>query len=282
MTERDRERDKKKGSSLKKFLKKKFLFLYYILLNIGFDARSFIALRYYPRYLSELYKFKKLGGKVTNKYKILNDYDDQAGLAKGHYFHQDLLVAQFIYNNKPNRHIDIASRIDGFVAHVASFRSIEMMDIRDMNKPKIKNMEFLKKDLMNKNDVSKEVTDSISCLHAIEHFGLGRYGDTIDPVGYIKGFNNIIKMLKPDGRLYISFPIGKKNEVHFNAHRIFHPKDIFNWCEKNSTLFLERFDYIDDFGNLHQNISLDKTDLDVTFGCGIYTFKKNKNVSNNL
>jgi len=187
-----------------------------------------------------------------------------------------LLVAQFIYNNKPNRHIDIASRIDGFVAHVASFRSIEMMDIRDMDEPKIKNIEFLKKDLMNKSDVDKEITDSISCLHAIEHFGLGRYGDTIDPAGHVKGFNNIIRMLKPDGRLYISFPIGKKNEIHFNAHRVFHPKDIFNWCEKKNTLFLERFDYVDDFGNLNQNISLDKTNLDVTYGCGIYTFKKNK------
>jgi predicted SAM-dependent methyltransferase len=139
-----------------------------------------------------------------------------------------LLVAQFIHNIKPNRHIDIASRIGGFVANVASFRSIEMMDIRDLNEPKIKNMDFLKKNLMNKSDVSKEVTDSISCLHTIEHFGLGRYGDDINPVGHIKGFNNIIRMLKPDGRLYISFPIGKKNEVHFNAHRIFHPKYIFN------------------------------------------------------
>jgi hypothetical protein len=271
-----RERDK--DSFLKKFLRQIFLFLY----NIGFDVPRFIALRHYPRYLSELYKFKKLGGKVSNKYKILTDYNCQAGSASGHYFHQDLLVAQFIYDNKPNRHIDIGSRIDGFVAHVASFRSIEMIDIRDMNVPKIKNIEFLKKDLMNKINVDKEITDSISCLNAIEHFGLGRYGDTIDPVGHVKGFNNIIRMLKSDGRLYISFPIGKKNEVHFNAHRVFHSKDIFNWCEKNDTLFLERFDYVDDFGNLHQNINLDKTDVDVTYGCGIYTFKKNKIVSNNL
>jgi hypothetical protein len=274
------QRDKEKSTPLKNLLKKNFSFLYRFLFNIGFDARRFIALRYYPRYLSQLYRFKKLGGKVSNKYKILTDYDDQAGSTKGHYFHQDLLVAQLIYNNKPNRHIDIASRIDGFVAHVASFRSIEMMDLRDMDEPKIKNIKFLKKNLMIKSDVDKEITDSISCLHTIEHFGLGRYGDTIDPVGYVKGFNNIIRMLKPDGRLYISFPIGKKNEVHFNAHRIFHPKDIFNWCEQNNTLFLERFDYIDDFGNLNQNISLD--DVDVTFGCGIYTFKKNKIVSNNL
>jgi hypothetical protein len=271
----EKERNKKKVSSLMKLLKKNFLFLYKFLYNVGFDVRTFIKLRYYFRYLSELYKFKKLGGKVSNKHKILTDYDDQAGAASGHYFYQDLLVAQFIYNNEPNRHIDIASRVDGFVAHVASFRSIEVMDIRDLDKPKIKNIEFFRKNLMDKSIVDQEITDSISCLHAIEHFGLGRYGDPIDPFGYLKGYNNIIRMLKPDGRLYISFPIGKKNEVHFNAHRIFHPKDIFNWCEQKNILILERFDYVDDFGDLHQNVSLDKSDLDITYGCGIYTFKKN-------
>ena len=77
-------------------------------------------------------------------------------------------------------------------------------------------------------------------------------------ITYSQLMNNI-RMLKPDGRLYISFPIGKKNE-----------------------LILERFDYVDDFGNLHQNISLDKTNVNVTYGCGIYTFKKNKILSNNL
>ena len=38
-----------------------------------------------------------------------------------------------------------------------------------------------------------EVCDSISCLHALEHFGLGRYNDPLDPNGHLKGFNNISK-----------------------------------------------------------------------------------------
>ena len=92
---------------------------------------------------------------------------------------------------------------------------------------------------------------------------------------FITAALRVMNCIKPDGRLYISFPIGKKNEVHFNAHRIFHPKDIFNWCEQKNILILERFDYVDDFGELHQNVNLDKSDLDVTYGCGIYTFKKN-------
>ncbi len=119
-----------------------------------------------------------------------------------------------------------------------------------------------------------DITDSISCLHAIEHFGLGRYGDPIDPHGHIKGFNNIIRMLKPEGMLYISFPIGRSNEVHFNAHRVFHPKDIFSWARDRDCLKLLRFDYVDDAGDLHQDVNLVTNAPEVIYGCGIYTFRK--------
>jgi hypothetical protein len=81
-------------------------------------------------------------------------------------------------------------------------------------------------------------------------------------------------MLKTNGTLYISFPIGKSNEVHFNAHRVFHLKDIFSWAEDRSSLRLERFDYVDDAGSLHQNVDIENTKLNVSFGCGIYTFEK--------
>jgi len=246
--------------------------IYFFFLSIGFNPKKFFfTLRNFPRYIFELSKFKKLGGVVSHKYMILNDYYDQAGVSSGHYFHQDLVVAKYIYENKPHDHIDIGSRIDGFVAHVATFRPIKIMDIRDLEKSEHQNIEFIKKDLMNNENIDEKITDSISCLHAIEHFGLGRYGDKIDPDGYIKGFNNIIKMLKKKGKLYISFPIGKRNEVHFNSHRVFHPKDIFNWYEKKD-LSLEKFDMVDDNGKLHKNIDIDKYQFNLTYGCGIYTF----------
>ena len=116
-------------------------------------------------------------------------------------------------------------------------------------------------------------TDSVSCLHAIEHFGLGRYKDKIDPDGYKKAFLNIINIIKLNGMFYISFPIGEKNEVHFNAHRVFHPLDIFKWkgCE---SLDLIRFDYVDDMGNLHQNQKNNMKNINVKYGCGIYSFKR--------
>ena len=247
---------------------------YHFLVNVCISPRRFYSLRHYPKYQAQHAEFQKLGGVITHKFAILTDYDDQAGTASGSYFHQDLLIAQFIHKNNPSRHIDIGSRIDGFVAHVASFRKIEVMDVRDLPNIDNCNISFIQADLMNEVSASNNITDSISCLHAIEHFGLGRYGDPVDPKGHIKGFNNIIRMLEKSGTLYISFPIGNESEIHFNAHRIFHPKDILLWPENNKTLKLERFDYVDDGGKLHQNVDIEDTKLNFKNSCGIYTFKK--------
>ena len=147
------------------------------------------------KYFLDYFKFKKLGGEITYFHPMLNDSLEQAGISKGHYFHQDLLVASYIYKSNPETHIDIGSRIDGFVAHVASFRKIQIIDIRNLNEIAHENISFIKLDLT-KTDNSYLLSDSVSCLHAIEHFGLGRYGDTIDPIGHIKGFNNILKLIK--------------------------------------------------------------------------------------
>lgn len=244
------------------------------LMTLGFDPRRLFSLRHLPKYRAQYNEWRKMGGVVTHRHSIFNDYEDQAGSARGHYFHQDLLVASFIYQNNPARHVDIGSRVDGFIAHVASFRRIEVMDLRDLDNTGHGNISFIKADLMNKDSAESAITDSISCLHAIEHFGLGRYSDPVDPNGHIKGFNNIVRMLEPGGTLFISFPIANQNEVHFNAHRVFHPKDIFTWIDDKYTITLERFDYVDDVGSLHQNVNMETARLDLVYGCGIYTFRK--------
>lgn len=257
-------------STLKRWLRS----LVAVLMGVGIDLRRMLSLRNLPRYLAQYREFTRLGGKIAHRYAVLTDYETQAGSGKGHYFHQDLLVASFVHQRTPDRHIDIGSRIDGFVAHVAAFRHIEVMDVRDLDDCGHPNIRFLRSDLMQRDAAQIEIADSISCLHALEHFGLGRYGDPLDPDGHIKGFNNIVGMLKPGGRLYISFPIGQATEVHFNAHRVFHPKDVLSWAGDQSVLRLERFDYVDDRGMLHREVELEKEKIDVKFGCGIYTFVK--------
>ena len=242
-------------------------------LTLGFDVRKFLTLQHYPRYRMQRSEWKRLGGKITKNYMVLSGYSKSAGTAKGHYFHQDLLVAQFIFAKKPKRHVDIASRLDGFVAHVATFREVEVVDLRPLNQSEHKNIKFLQSDFMKTPQIG--VTDSLSCLHAVEHFGLGRYTDPIDVNGHIKGIQNMVAMLSQGASLYLSVPIGKQDEVHFNAHRVFHVKTILNYSIIKDNMRLERFDFVDDNGFLHLNQNVDEVEKSIKFCCGIYTLIKN-------
>lgn len=224
------------------------------------------------RYYNNFKAFKKAGGKISNKYKIINEFKSNAGKL-GHYFIQDLCVAQKIYENKPESHYDIGSRIDGFVAHVASFMPITLLDIRPMGNI-AKNINFIQADLMAADFSLNEKISSISCLHVIEHFGLGRYGDKVDINGHIKGFENIIKLVEKKGIIYISFPIAEIDRVEFNAHRVFNQKSIFDWSNLVKELLLLQFDYIDDKGSLYVNHDIDEMIKDIKYGVGIYTFQK--------
>ncbi len=239
---------------------------------IGINIRDILALKNYFRFRRDRKEWLRQGGQITKNFIQLKDYFSNAGQNKGHYFHQDLLVAKMINDTKPKRHVDIGSRLDGFVAHVASFREIEVIDIRPLEKSSHQNIKFIKADMMNPLKVPK--TDSLSCLHAIEHFGLGRYNDPIDIDGHIKGICNLVSMLEKNGILYISFPIGKTDEVHFNAHRVFHPKSILKNHIIKSQMELIRFDYVDDLGDLHLNCKIESTLGKLNYGCGIYTLKK--------
>ena len=239
----------------------------------GFDIKKIYYLKNIPRYLKSLYIFLEMGGKINGYSPYLIDFKLSARSHGGHYFHQDLIVASAIFSNNPLRHVDVGSRIDGFVAHVAAFRKIEIFDIRHLPPLPYHNISYVQADLMDEISFHENSTDSLSCLHAIEHFGLGRYGDPINPLGHKTAFNNLIKMLKPNGLLYISFPIGSANKVIFNAHRIFHPTEIMDWTN-SASLELINFDMVDDDGYLQQSLDIYDLKKDLNYCCGIYTFRK--------
>lgn len=239
--------------------------------NLGVDPRKIGHLGAVGRYLRDRKAFLAAGGKIDLDMPILGDYGDQAGVASGHYFHQDLLVARLISKANPSRHVDIGSRIDGFVAHVAAFRDIDVIDIRPLRSPDHPQIKFLQCDLMTPDHELVDSTPSLSCLHALEHFGLGRYGDPIDPQGHLRAFPNMVSMLKSGGVFYLSVPVGRPS-VQFNAHRVFDPREPLSWSDD---LRLARFDYVNDQGDLIQD-SAPVEALDLAYGCGIYSFLKAK------
>lgn len=240
--------------------------------ELGFDFRSVRRIRQLPRFIRDLRRWQRLGGKVSSLFPVLSDWSEQAGNASGPYFHQDMLVARRVYQAQPRRHIDVGSRIDGFVAHVAVFREIEVLDIRPMQSS-IHNVRFIQASLMEDVADFDASTDSLSCLHALEHFGLGRYGDPINIDGHLNGFKSLIKLLKCNATFYLSFPIGRP-VVEFNAHRVFDCEEVLAW-PGSELLQLQRFDFIDDKGVLHENVQIDTLRAQcngLVHGCGIYTF----------
>ena len=113
--------------------------IYKRLVLFGIDPLKMInSLKACPLFLRDLQTFKQqwrvgdISFRVGKIYPCLGNKYSESGTAKGHYFHQDLLVSRRIFTNKPKLHVDVGSRIDGFVAHVASFRDIEVFDIRSL------------------------------------------------------------------------------------------------------------------------------------------------------
>ena len=213
-------------------LKQKLIKLHFFMSEqLGINPlRTWASLRGSLAFVQDLLAFRRgyKGRLVLNP--CLGDRYQEGGSTKNEYFWQDLLVAQDIFQRKPVRHVDVASRIDGFVAHVASFRTVEVFDIRPVT-VSIPGVIFQQADLMSSDSVHSHLQgqlgycDSLSCLHALEHFGLGRYGDPVDPLGYQRGLANLAKLLQVHGRLYLSTPIGRER-VEFNANWVFDPQTI--------------------------------------------------------
>ena len=213
-----------------------------------------------------------MGGEIKTISPILHDKTEHAGELRTHYFIQDLHVAQLIYAEKPHSHIDIGSRVDGFISNLATFMKVSVFDIRPLPNSQFENIEFRRVDMMSPY-TNESKSESVSCLHTLEHFGLGRYGDELDPNGHKKGINAIKNFVSTGGKLYLSVPIASSNSVVFNKHRIFSPKE-FNDLVVCDEFELIRFDVIDDEGNFSRDVDINFKIDHVKYGCGIFVYRK--------
>ena len=196
--------------------------LYWWLLEFGFDPRKLArALAQLPRYVGNLRRFRKSFNGELRLRPSLHDSHETAGAVGSEYFWQDLWVAQKIFRANPVRHVDVGSRIDGFVAHVASFRSLEVLDIREVP-VSIPGVDFRQADLMRPPRQLIGFTPSLSCLHALEHFGLGRYGDPLSVDGHLEGMRSLSQLISLGGILYLGCPTGRLR-VEFDSHRVLDP-----------------------------------------------------------
>ena len=164
------------------------------------------------------------------EYIIISDRFKKAGTIRS-YFWQDLWAAQKIFQKAPRRHFDIGSRVDGFISHLLSFgQLVTQIDIRPLD-CQIPGFDFVQADATDLNGIDDESISSLSALCSLEHFGLGRYGDSIDPDACFKCFKAIQRVIKKHGDVYISVPIGKEH-LEFNAHRVFRADTIVKSFDK--------------------------------------------------
>jgi SAM-dependent methyltransferase len=242
---------------------------------LGADPRAGLkSVRNLPHFVRTLAQYRAAcsGGPfpltAINIHPALQDFDADAGEARGHYFFQDLWASRKIFRRRPEHHIDIGSRIDGFVAHLLTFMPVTVIDVRPLTS-RIPGLAFVRADATNLDGFPDQSVDSISSLHAIEHFGLGRYGDPVDPDGWRKALLALQRVLRAGGRLYLSVPVGRER-VCFNAHRVFSPMRVVDTV---ADLDLVSFAGVDDSGRF-LDVAQPAELASQEYACGLFEFTK--------
>lgn len=130
------------------------------------------------------------------------------------------LLQQLVPQRGLKRGADIGCQMGHFPAMqlVAGIERCTVFEVRptEANDPRV---EVRVQDLTYAQDLESEF-DLVTCLSTIEHIGLGRYGDPIDPWGDIKMAANLSRLLCPGGIILLSFPVGRGTVV-YNMHRIY-------------------------------------------------------------
>lgn len=223
----------------------------------------------------DFFKFKKL---AKNARFSLSFIDSQPCLkdntlstpVERHYFYHPAWAARILAGLKPEFHTDISSTVN-FCQIVSAFIPVRFYDYRPLE-VSIDGLCCGHADLVNLPFKDGEIK-SLSCMHVVEHVGLGRYGDAVDPEGDLKAIKELGRVLAPGGSLLFVVPIGGKPRIQFNAHRIYTYAQITDYF---SGLTLQEFALIPDShidGDLVRNAPKELSDKQ-RHGCGCFWFIK--------
>lgn len=179
-----------------------------------------------------------------------------------HYFHQDVWAARRIADLKPERHVDVGSRVD-YVGFLTAVTQVTFVDIRPLEVD-IEDLDPIAGSVLDL-PFEDQALESVSCLHVAEHIGLGRYGDPLDPAGSRKAAKELQRVVRPGGQLLFSGPVGRPR-VEFNAHRVHDPHAVRGWFDE---LELVEFAGVDDQGTFRRHRELDEL-VGAHYACGMY------------
>jgi SAM-dependent methyltransferase len=174
-----------------------------------------------------------------NLYPCLRDWTTQTQI-EPIYYYQDWWAFKLITERKPQIHVDIGSH-HKFVALLSCIVPVTFVDIRPPSLP-LDGLTF-KDGSLNKLPFADGSLESVSSLCVVEHIGLGRYGDPLNCHGTEEAIRELQRVLKPNGKLYLSVPVDRVNCVYFNAHRSFNEAylfDVFNPLTVVDKLYIHR------------------------------------------
>lgn len=227
----------------------------------------------YGAFLRERSRFRALGGEaaLADAWPCLFDRTTTTGI-DAHYFHQAVWAARRIAARRPATHVDIGSDTL-YVGILTALTRVTFVDIRPLQLA-IQDYEGVDGSILALPFEDASV-QSLSCLHVIEHIGLGRYGDPIDPQGSEKAAREIVRVLAPGGHALVSMPIGRAR-VQFNSQRVFDPAAVLRMFDG---LVLSAFAMVDASGRfveaadpLQADIGEDRAGADA--GLGLFAFTR--------
>jgi SAM-dependent methyltransferase len=221
-----------------------------------------------PRYMVQWYRLRSTRRArlpFRDSYPCLTDWVHSTPFDP-HYFFQAGWLARKLAQSKPDEHVDVGSDVR-MIGVLSAFVRTRFIDFRPLQ------VELDGLECAAGNLTALELDDgslpSLSCLHVIEHVGLGRYGDPLDIDGSARALAELQRVLSPGGRLYISVPVGRER-ICFNAHRVFAPATIIAALP---ALQLVDFSAVDDSGAFRPGCAPESCRA-LEYGCGMFVFEK--------
>ena len=222
----------------------------------------------YLRYIGKDHR-KRFKVKLSDFYPKLRDKTLTTHFDR-HYIYHTSWAARILSETRPLKHVDVSSSLY-FVGISSAFVPIDFYDYRQ-TELELSNLASKKGDLLALPFPDDSVA-SLSSMHVIEHIGLGRYGEPIDPDGDIKAMAELERVLKPNGSLLFVVPLGEKALIEFNAHRIYTYEQVVSSFSK---LKLKGFSLIKegrDEGGLIRNAEPAML-VNQKYACGCFWFTK--------
>jgi hypothetical protein len=221
-------------------------------------------------FFGEMNRFKKLSDdrfsiEWKDVYPALKDKLETTPFDQ-HYIYHPAWAARILAKTRPTYHIDFSSKL-AFSTIVSAFIPVKFYDYRPANL-NLSNLESGFGDLTNIK-LPDNSQPSVSCMHTIEHVGLGRYGDPIDPKGDIKAIEELKRIVMPGGDMIFVTPVGR-SRIEYNAHRVYSYAQVLQLF---APFRLQEFSLVPDEGGLIEKATQSLADQQ-EYGCGCFWFKK--------